>query len=278
MALNVDKLRRYDPAQKLLIELRQDCEEKGVDEDIRKGIEKAIKLLQDRDSYCENVSSEPSDALKTITKESLTHPFEELFNAGKTMWKLSQGMMTGTLEGNFLQSFVSASKATRVLDVGMFLGYSALACAEVLPPDGKVVTCDIDPYLEPVARGLFNNSPHGTKIEIRIGSADDTLTALATDNQQFDIVFIDANKDGYIGYYKAVMENNLLAKGGSVLMDNALWGGTVYTPPEDWEKIKPHGHHIRKCNEFLQSQHDMHRVLLPIRDGVWILRRKEDMK
>ena len=71
--------------------------------------------------------------------------------------------------GNFLQSFVCASKATRVLDIGMFLGYSALACAEVLPPDGKVVTCEYDPYLETVARGMFNNSSHGNKIDIRIG-------------------------------------------------------------------------------------------------------------
>ncbi|XP_060569791.1 O-methyltransferase MdmC-like [Ruditapes philippinarum] len=175
--------------------------------------------------------------------------------------------------GKFLQSIVSMSKAKKVLEIGMFTGYAALACAEVLPEDGTVTTLEFDPFLEDVAKEFFSKSPHVKKINIRIGDAKDTLLKLAEEQAQYDIVFIDANKAGYVDYFKTVMRKDLLAKGGTIVFDNSLMAGHAYNP-ESTNKI---GLEIRKCNEYLKSRDDIFRVLVPIRDGVMIVRRKTDV-
>lgn len=263
-----------DPLMRQLSALKEDCQEKGVPESVIEGINKAMDLFMARENYCEEISSAPSEALTKLAADTMSHPWAEVHAQGKTKWNLDPRMVSGAHEGQFLQHVVSMTKAKRVLEIGMFTGYAALACAEVLPEDGEVVTCEFDPYLEGVARGFFSRSPHGKKIEIKIGPASDTLVQLAREKQKFDLVFIDANKDGYLGYYKAVMDNGMLNDDGTLVFDNALRGGHPYLD-ETTEESQPAGWAIKKCNEYVSADPRVRCVMVPIRDGVFLVRRKE---
>src|SRR6185295_14962375 len=111
-------------------------------------------------------------------------------------------MQVGRLEGGFLKMLVRLTGARRVLEIGMFTGYSALMMAEGLPDDGRLITCDVDPKAEAIASRYFAESPHGRKIEIRIGPALETIKTLAG---PLDMVFIDADKGNYSNYYDACL-------------------------------------------------------------------------
>ncbi|XP_045199962.2 O-methyltransferase MdmC-like [Mercenaria mercenaria] len=263
----------WDPAIGELYKIKELCAERGVDEDIQNRLSDAITTAEAREAYCESVSSDPSEVLTAIQSETLVFPFEEAYKDGKTKLKLFSGMLSGHFFGKFLQSIVSMSKAKRVLEIGTFTGYATLAFAEALPEDGTVTTLDIEPYLDEVAKNAFAKSRHGKKIAIRIGDAKETLLKLSEEKAQYDVVFIDANKAGYVNYFKTVMEKDLLAKGGTIVFDNALWYGSAY----DDKSAQENGHEIRKFNEYLKSRDDMFRVLVPIRDGALIVRRKEDV-
>lgn len=265
-----------DPLMRQLITLKEECEEKGIPGFVINGIDKAMDLFEARETYCEEISSTPSEALTKLAADTMSYPWAEVHAQGKTKWNLNPRMVSGAHEGQFLQNVVSMTKAKRVLEIGMFTGYAALACAEALPEDGAVVTCEFDPYLEGVAREFFSRSPHGKKIDIRIGPASDTLVQLAKEKQSFDIVFIDANKDGYLGYYQAVMDNGLLNKDGTILFDNALRGGFPYLDDTTKEN-EPGGWAVKKCNEFVSSDQRVRCVMIPIRDGVFLVRRKENI-
>ncbi|KAK3595663.1 hypothetical protein CHS0354_026883 [Potamilus streckersoni] len=203
---------------------------------------------------------------------TLTHPWDDLHSQGKTLWNLRPGMMSGFLEGQFLQFLVSMSNAKRVLELGMYTGYSALACAEALPDDGEVITCELDPYLETLVKEYFYKSVHGRKISIRIGPALETINKLADDKQSFDIIFLDANKDQYWEYYQVIMDRGLLAPRGTIVVDNALFQGQVYCETKD--KM---GEGMKAFNENLSRDTRVKTVLVPIRDGVRLIRRIEDM-
>jgi caffeoyl-CoA O-methyltransferase len=172
-------------------------------------------------------------------------------------------MLTGPLEGRFLKMMVQIVGAKRVLEIGMFTGYSALSMAEGLPEDGELITCDLDPHCIEIARKFFARSPYGKKITIKEGPALDSIKIL---QGPFDLVFIDADKPNYSNYYEAVLP--LLRKGGVILVDNALFGGTVLNP--DCERSVA----IAKLNDQISRDERVDRVLLPIRDGVFVVRKR----
>ncbi|KAL4219530.1 hypothetical protein ACF0H5_022106 [Mactra antiquata] len=265
--------RSRDPAIREFTDILEECEAKGVDEDIRNKIKNAIALAEAREAYCAGVSTQPSEVLKTIQKGTMEYPFEQAFIDGKTKWKCMPGMMSGAFEGVFLQTIVSMTNAKRVLEIGMFTGYAAMACAEAIPEDGTVVTCEFDPFLEGIAKDFFAKSPHGKKITIKIGPAQETLLQLVEEKAEFDLVFIDANKEGYTEYFKTVLDKGLLSKRGTIVLDNALMGGHAYMK----ETTNKNGIAIRECNEYIQSRDDVVKVLVPVRDGVMVVRRKEDV-
>ncbi len=166
-------------------------------------------------------------------------------------------MLVGAVEGRLLALLVRLSGARRVLEIGMFTGYSALTMAEALPEDGRLLTCDLDERPAAVARKYFARSPHGHKIEIRMGPA---LETLATLEGPFDLAFIDADKESYVAYYERTME--LLRPGGLILADNAFRGGRVLAPEDGSD------HALVQFNARVQSDPRVENLLLPVRDGV----------
>jgi caffeoyl-CoA O-methyltransferase len=172
-------------------------------------------------------------------------------------------MLTGPIEGTFLRTMVAATGAKNVLEIGMFTGYSALSMASALPADGKLITLEINPIVIAVAKKYFARSEHGKKIEIREGSALDSLKQLSG---PFDLVFIDADKTNYSNYYEAVLPK--VRQGGVILVDNVLWGGRVLEPTEQDDKA------ICAFNDLVSKDERVDRVLLTIRDGVFFIRKR----
>ena len=175
----------------------------------------------------------------------------------------SPQMQVGRLEGRFLHLLVKLTSARRVLEIGMFTGYSALMMASALPDEGELVTCDIDPAAEAIARRYFDRHPHGKKITIRMGPALDTLAALSG---PLDLVFIDADKGNYVSYYEAALP--LLRPGGLIVADNTLWSGKVVAPQTEVEQA------IARFNDHVARDARVDKVLLTVRDGMTLARKR----
>jgi caffeoyl-CoA O-methyltransferase len=173
------------------------------------------------------------------------------------------GMMVGPLEGALLRLLVRLTAAKRVLEIGMFTGYSALAMAEALPEDGRLITCDVNPKTTEIARRYFADSPHGHKIEIKLGPAKETLKAL---RGPFDLCFIDADKGSYNAYYERAID--LVRAGGLIVLDNVLRGGRVVRPRDQDARA------VATLNDRIQRDPRVENVLLPIRDGVMLAYRR----
>ncbi|XP_052104035.1 uncharacterized protein LOC127737419 isoform X2 [Mytilus californianus] len=158
--------RSRDPAINKLREVKAEAESLGVPESIINGIQAVDDLTKAREDYCDNKTSTPSESMAALIKDTLEHPWQNVYEEGKTKWNITPRMMSGNLEGYVLKFLVSASKSKNVLEVGMFTGCSALGMAEAIPDDGKVVTCELDSYLVDLARKFMDRSPHGKKVEI----------------------------------------------------------------------------------------------------------------
>jgi len=174
-------------------------------------------------------------------------------------------MMVGPLEGRFLQTLVFVTGARRVLEIGMFTGYSAMSMAEALPPDGRIVTCDVDPKVEAVARRHIEASPWADRIDIRMGPALDTLAGL---DGPFDLVFIDADKAQYRHYFEAVLP--LLSERGLIVVDNVLWSGKVLDATDETDDTRA----LVAFNDHMAVDPRVVAVMLTIRDGVTLIRRR----
>lgn len=173
-------------------------------------------------------------------------------------------MLVGPLEGAFLKMMTKLVGAKRVLEIGMFTGYSALCFAEALPEDGTVITCDIDEKAAAVARRYIAQAPFGRKISIRMGPALDTMS---TFTGLFDVIFIDADKANYLNYYRRSLD--LLAPNGVILIDNVLWSGEVLKQPPPDESTAA----IQELNRTVSADPSVTAVLVTIRDGVLVVRR-----
>jgi caffeoyl-CoA O-methyltransferase len=175
-------------------------------------------------------------------------------------------MMVGTLEGRFLSFLVTMLRPQLVLEIGTFTGYSALSMAEALPPGGRIVTCDISEEHVAIARRHIDASPHRDRIDIRVGPAIDTLKGL---DGPFDLAFIDADKTSYLDYYEAIVPK--LAPGGVIAVDNVLWSGRVLdgSPPDEADEST---RALREFNDRVVADERVECVMLPLRDGVTLVR------
>jgi caffeoyl-CoA O-methyltransferase len=169
-------------------------------------------------------------------------------------------MMVGVIEGAFLSFLVTMSHAKRVLEVGTYTGWSSIAMARALPPDGILVTCDIDEETNAVARRYAEEAGVADRIDFRLGPAVETLAAL---EGPFDFAFIDADKPGYVDYYEAILPK--LRPDGVIAADNTLFGFD-----SDGENARA----IAGFNEHVVADERVEAVLLPFREGVTLIRRR----
>lgn len=172
-------------------------------------------------------------------------------------------MLCGRGVGRLLKFLVASLGAKSVIEIGTFTGYSALSMAEGLVAGGKLVTCDVDPKALKIAKKYISKSPYANMIDIKLGPALDTLASL---KQDFDFAFIDADKENYPNYYNACLEK--LKRGGIIVIDNSLWRGEVMAPlsPEAWA--------IARLNELIARDERVENVLLAVRDGVNVIRKR----
>jgi len=175
----------------------------------------------------------------------------------------SPGMLTGTIEGRFLELLVWGTGARRVLEIGTFTGYSALSMAAALPEDGRIDTLDVEPRHAEVAQRYFDRSPHGSKITLHLGPALETLERL---EGLWDLVFVDADKGNYDAYVEAVLPR--LSERGLIAIDNTLWSGRVLDPQDDDTRA------IAALNDKLAADERVVVAQLTIRDGVTLVRRR----
>jgi caffeoyl-CoA O-methyltransferase len=169
------------------------------------------------------------------------------------------GMSVGPIEGAFLSFMVFLKQPQRVLEIGTFTGWSSIAMASALPRGGSLVTCDVNEETTAIARRYADEAGVADRIEYRLGPAIDTLASL---DGPFDLVFIDADKGGYVDYYEAVLPK--LAPDGVILADNTLFGLA------DGEIAE----HIERFNEHVRADERVETVLLTIREGVTLIRRR----
>lgn len=179
-------------------------------------------------------------------------------------------MLIGKMEASFLGFLLRSINAKYVLELGTFTGYSALAMAENLPEDGKLITVDISEETVKLAKEFWAKSPNGKKIESRLGPA---LEVIPTITHELDLVFIDADKRNYIDYLKLTLPK--LSKQGIIVIDNVLWSGKVLPDAE----LNPDVHYdkntefIRKVNDYIAQNPDLYGTLLPIRDGMFLIKK-----
>lgn len=178
---------------------------------------------------------------------------------------LAPQMASGHIQGRLLKFLVKMIRPRRILEIGTFTGYSALCMAEGLDDDGRLYTFEIEDELEDFTRRWIEGSEHAGKIEFIIGDALEIVPAMG---ETFDMVFMDGNKREYIKYYELAMEH--LSDGGWILADNTLWDGHVIEP--DRQDAQTNG--VRAFNDFVRNDSRVEVVILPLRDGLTIIRKK----
>lgn len=238
----------------------------GLDPDVRKTLRDARDLASGLDPYlsrCTTPQSPDLARLATLTAR------EDWRRYGDAAGGLEQEMLSGHVEGQLLRMLVHVTRARRVLEIGMFTGYSALAMAEALPEDGRVVACEIDGDVAAFARRCFDESVHGRRIDIRVGPASSTLRDLAGEGAPFDLVFLDADKTGYLDYLHVLLDGELLAPHGLLCVDNTLMQGRPWVAREP----SPAGAAIARFNDTLAADPRVEQVLVPVRDGLTLVRR-----
>ncbi len=197
-------------------------------------------------AYVRDHSESPDDVERELIAETARLP--------------NAGMQVAPEQARFLSLLVKLSGAHRVLEVGTFTGYSALAMARALPAGGRLVACDVSEEWTSIARRYWTRAGVADRIDLRIGPALDTLHTLA--GSTFDLAFIDADKGNYVAYYDRVVP--MLRQGGMFLADNTLWSGRVIDPDEQGGDVDA----IREFNDRVAADTRVEKLLLPTFDGL----------
>ena len=172
-------------------------------------------------------------------------------------------MISGHLQGRFLSLLSKMIKPRNILEIGTYTGYSALCLAEGLTPGGKLFTIDINEELESRVRNYFDEAGMNDKIQYSVGDAVEIISTLPG---PFDFVFLDADKENYARYFDLVIDK--IPSGGFILADNVLWSGKVLN-----QKLDKDTKAIKAFNNKIQEDERVENVLLPVRDGIMIIRR-----
>jgi predicted O-methyltransferase YrrM len=175
-------------------------------------------------------------------------------------------MLSGHLQGKLLEMLSTMIQPDHILEIGTFTGYSAICLARGLSPHGKLITIEVNPEFPGIAHKYFKRAGLANKIIQETGHALDLIPGL---DYTWDLVFIDADKENYVNYYKLVIDR--VRKGGFIIADNVLWGGKVLNPDEKQDK-ETKG--ITTFNAFIRRDKRIDHVMVPVRDGLMILRKK----
>jgi len=178
---------------------------------------------------------------------------------------LQPRMLSGHYQGRVLSMLTHMIKPDHVLEIGTYTGYSALCFAEGLNPGGKITTIDVNEELEDLVREYIDKAGMKDKINYILGDATKIIPTL---EEQFDIVFIDADKKNYCNYYKLVFDK--VKSGGYIIADNVLWSGKVLM---DYETLDPDTKVIMDYNKMVHEDKRVQEIILPIRDGLMIARK-----
>jgi predicted O-methyltransferase YrrM len=180
------------------------------------------------------------------------------------------GMQIGADQGQFMGLLAKLVGAKRCIEIGVFTGYSSISVALALPPDGRILACDVSEEWTSVARKYWKKAGVDSKIELRLGPAVETLDGLLAKGEagKFDFVFIDADKGNYLNYYERCLK--LVRAGGVMLFDNTLWSGEVANPENQKEDTVA----LRALNDALHHDERVDVALLAIGDGVTLARKR----
>lgn len=177
-------------------------------------------------------------------------------------------MLSGHLQGTFLQMISQMIKPFAILEIGTFTGYSAICLAQGLQAAGSLTTIDCNPEMEDFAKPYFLEAGLSDKINMIVGDASEIISNLPG---PFDLVFIDADKENYVSYFKMVFSK--VAPGGYILADNTLWYGRVIVPGAESDRETAG---IIRFNKYVQQHSGIEHVLLPVRDGIMMVRKKPE--
>lgn len=208
-------------------------------------------LPADLEAYVTQHTREESELLRRISRETHLHV-------------LKPRMLSGHLQGRVLAMLAHMIRPKHILEIGTYTGYSALCLAEGLQRDGKLITIDVNEELEPKVREYLKASGFNEQIEFIIGHAQEIIPTLS---YTWDMVFIDADKESYPKYFEQTLPQ--IRKGGFIIIDNVLWSGKV-TDKTVTDKATES---IRAFNRMVHENNEVENVLLPIRDGLMILRK-----
>jgi predicted O-methyltransferase YrrM len=182
------------------------------------------------------------------------------------------GMQISPEQGQFMAMLIKLIGARNTLEIGVFTGYSSLAVALALPPDGHVIACDVNDEYTAIGRAHWQKAGVADKIDLRLAPAIDTLTALIKEGRSgsFDFAFIDADKASYDGYYEACLQ--LLRPGGLIAIDNVLWDGAVARQAEDADTDTVA---LQALNRKLHKDERIDLSMLPLGDGLTLARKRQ---
>jgi len=203
--------------------------------------------------YIKKHSNKESDLLKELSRETRSKI-------------LNSRMLSGSYQGRILSMISKLTKPKYILEIGTYTGYSSLCLAEGMKNDGELHTIDKNEELYDFQKKYFNKSGYGDKIFQHLGNA---LELIQTINKKFDLIFLDADKENYAKYLELLV--NKLNTNGILVTDNVLWSGKVTMPISDEDLSTQE---INKFNKLLNQRTDMETIILPIRDGISISRKK----
>jgi len=230
-------------------------------------------LISGVDPYIHSISTAEGPIMKTIREKMEATDFDDLWDKRLTMFAYGTELSTDPVEAQTIKMFTFMKDAKRVLEIGMFCGYGSAAIIEALPENGQCVSLDIDPFLKTWVEETTSKFPAGKKLKIVTGPAIDSMMKLPV-NDKFDLIFVDANKSEYKRYVEILLERDLLTKGAIIIADNVLYNGLPYLPAEfdTQPKRRGFGEDIKEFNAWVANHPKLMQVMLPIRDGVSLIR------
>ena len=206
--------------------------------------------------YIKDHATAPSEALAWVEKQ--TH-----------IRTNHARMLSGAVQGQIMRMLVQTSGASRILELGTFTGYSAICLASAMPEDGQLDTLEINDELEDLILEGFDRAGLADKISLHIGDCKETLRRFREEGREYDLVYMDANKREYPEYYELIFD--MVRPGGLILADNVLWDGKVCEDPMPQDK-QTLG--IARFNDMVKEDRRVESVILPLRDGLNLIRKK----